>query len=413
MMALAQKDKGTLNEKNNVERKKEQLRKKIIKYLYFHGPRSSIDISKRIKTSIPTIVSAINELCESRILSEEGQGLSSGGRRPLLYGLSKDSLFVLGIDIGRYATKMAIYNAQMENVSGLQLFEIALENDESFLDRIFEHAQALISKTNISADKLLGVGIDMPGLVDSENGRNFTFFTQKSGSLAQKLSKMFGIPVYIENDAKARALAEFRFGLAKGRKNVLVLHVGWGVGLGMILNGRLYRGNNGFAGEFSHIPFAENGLLCSCGKTGCLETEASGKALVRVAEESLANGKTSHMEGLIHTEAKEKIPKLIIEAADDGDQLAISAISKVGLELGKGISTLIQLFNPELIILGGRVADANHYLLTPIQQSLNHYCIRKLSEQTEIVVSELGANANILGAVAMVIENVFEMEDNS
>ncbi len=408
-MIFLTKDEKTRNPQKSVERKKDLLKKKVVRYLYFHGPKSSIDISKRLKTSIPTVVSAINELCNKEILSEEGQGTSSGGRRPLLYGLCKDSLFILGIDIGQYTTKMAIYNTRMEAVTGLKLYDITLVNDEIVLDKIYEFAQKLISESNISKEKLIGVGIDMPGLVDSENGRNFTYFTQKSGTLAQLLSLKFGIPVYIENDAKARALAEFRFGLAKGKKNVLVLHVGWGVGLGMILNGKLYKGNNGFAGEFSHIPFADNGLLCTCGKQGCLETEASGKALVRLAEESLANGKSSYLSELIRDKPNEQIPKIIIDAANKGDQLAISIISKVGLELGKGISILIQLFNPELIILGGRVADANHYLLTPIQQSLNHYCIRKLSEQTEIVISGLGANANILGAVAMVVENVFEI----
>jgi len=403
------KEEKSYSELNNVEKKKNLLRKKVVRYLYFHGPKSSIDISNRLKASVPTIISMISDMCESGVIAEEGQGASSGGRRPLLYGLRRDSLYILGIDIGRYATKMAIYNARMEAITGLQLFEMVLINKEVFLDQIVAYAQKLIAESGISKEKLIGVGIDMPGLVDSENGRNFTFFTQKNGTLAQLLTKKFDIPVYIESDAKARALAEFRFGLAKGKKNVLVLHIGWGVGLGMILNGKLYRGNNGFAGEFSHMPFIENGLLCNCGKQGCLETEASGKALVRLAEESLAKGKHSLLSEMIKGKPNEQIPKIIIDAAFSGDQLAISIISKVGLELGKGISTLIQLFNPELIILGGRLADANHYLLTPIQQSLNHFCIRKLSEQTEIVISELGANANILGAVAMVVENVFEI----
>jgi predicted NBD/HSP70 family sugar kinase len=215
------------------------------------------------------------------------------------------------------------------------------------------------------------------------------------------------MPVYIENDAKARALAEYRYGLAKGANNALILHVGWGVGLGMILNGKLFRGASGFAGELSHIPTVENGRLCSCGKQGCLETVASGTALVRLATEGLRAGKNSTLNQIIDS-GKELIPKSIIEAANKGDQFAISVISQVGLELGKGIAILIQLFNPERIILGGRVAEANQYLLTPIEQALNHYSIPKLRNQTKIMISELGTNANILGAVAMVIENIFE-----
>jgi len=151
----------------------------------------------------------------------------------------------------------------------------------------------------------------------------------------------------------------------------------------------------------------EHGTLCTCGKQGCLETVASGTALVRLAKEGLSAGRNSTLNKIIDN-GQELIPKTIIEAANEGDQFAISIISQTGLELGKGIAILIQLFNPELIILGGRVAEANQYLLTPIEQALNHYSIPKLRNQTNIVISKLGPNANILGSVAMVIENIFE-----
>ncbi len=391
-----------------VEKKKNLLIKKIVNFLYFHGPKSAVEISKKLKSSIPTITSILLELNESGMITEQGQGSSSGGRRPNLYGLKNDSLFILGIDCGRYDTRMAIYNSNFEEVTEMKTYPLGLINDEIVLEKIVELAQNLIEESKINRNKIIGIGIGMPGLVDSEHGRNFTYFHQKEGSLAELLSKKFEIPVFIENDAKTRALAEFRFGLAKGKKNVLVILVDWGVGLGIIVNGKLCRGNSGFAGEFSHIPIVENGKLCGCGKQGCLETIASGYALVEMATEGLASGQKSILSNLMNKHSKDIELKMIIEAADKGDQFAISIISKLGLELGKGIAILIQLFNPELIILGGRVAEANQYLRTPIQQSLNHYCIKQLREQAEIVISEFGSNTNILGAVAMVVENIFE-----
>jgi len=391
-----------------VEKKKNLLIKKIVNFLYFHGPKSAVEISKKLKSSIPTITALLIELNEIGMIIEQGQGSSSGGRRPNLYGLKNDSLFIIGIDCGRYDTRMAIYNSNFEEVTDMKTYPLGLINDEIVLEKIVQFAQTLIEESQINRDKIIGIGIGMPGLVDSENGRNYTYFQQKEGSLAELLSKKFEIPVFIENDAKTRALAELRFGLAKGKKNVLAIMVDWGVGLGIIVNGKLCRGNSGFAGEFSHIPMAENGKLCACGKQGCLETLASGSALLQMAEEGLADGKKSILSNLIINQQKELELKMIIEAADLGDQFAISIISQLGLELGKGIAILIQLFNPELIILGGRVAEANQYLRTPIQQSLNHYCIRQLREQAEIVISEFGANTNILGAVAMVVENIFE-----
>jgi N-acetylglucosamine repressor len=391
-----------------VEKKKNLLGKKIVNFLYFHGPKSAVEISKKLKSSIPTVTALLGELSESGIVIEQGPGSSSGGRRPNLFGLKSDSLFILGIDIGRYSTKMAIFDSNFNEVTGLKTINLKLKNDPDTLDEIFEAAQKLILDSGINRDKLIGVGVDMPGLIDSNAGTNYTYLNPKEGTLANELSQRFDLPVFIENDAKARALAEYRFGLAKGRKNVLSLHIGWGLGLGIILNGKLYRGYSGFTGEFSHLPIIDNGVLCECGKRGCLETIASGKGLVYLATEQIEAQKDSPLAKIIASQDKELVPKSIIEAANQGDQFAISIISQVGIELGKGIAILIQLLNPELIILGGRVAEANQYLLTPIQQSLNHYCMPRLREQAEITISDLGSNANILGAVATAIENIFE-----
>ena len=399
--------KNSLHQLSNVEKKKHLLKKRIVRYLYFNGPKSAAEISKKLKSSIPTITTTIIELISNDVIKEQGQGNSSGGRRPNLYGLQNDTFFILGIDIGRFATKMAIFNTKLENITGLKTYPLKLENDSKQIDEIYEIADKLINKSGILREKIIGVGVDMPGLVDAENGRNYTYFYEKDRSLAACFEERFQLPVYIENDAKARTIAEYRYGLAKGVKNALIMHVGWGVGLGMIINGKLYRGSSGFAGELSHIPLVEHGILCNCGKQGCLETVASGTALVRLAKEGLSAGQNSTL-NKIGERGQELIPRTIIQAANEGDQFAISIISKVGLELGKGIAILIQLFNPELIILGGRVAEANQYLLTPIEQALNHYSIPKLRNQTKIVVSKLGTNANILGSVAMVIENIFE-----
>lgn len=406
-MDFIYKSKNSLQYLSNVEKKKQLLKKRIIRYLYFHGPKSAAEISKKLKSSIPTITASINELLKLNVIIEQGQGDSSGGRRPNLYGLQNNVFYILGIDIGRFTTKIAIFNTKLENVSGFVNHHLELKDDSGLINEIYKIANALIETSGIEREKLIGVGIDMPGLIDAEKGCNYTYFYNKDKTLVERFEALFKIPVFLENDANARTLAEYRYGQAKGAKNTMVLHVGWGVGLGIIINKRLYRGASGFAGEFSHIPLVENGLLCQCGKQGCLETVASGTALVRLAKEGLQKGKNSTLSKKI-ANGEKLIPKLIIEAANEGDQFAISVISEIGFELGKGLAILIQLFNPELIILGGRVAEANQYLLTPIEQALNHYSIQKLRKQTKIKISELGTNANILGAVAIVSENIFE-----
>jgi len=186
-----------------------------------------------------------------------------------------------------------------------------------------------------------------------------------------------------------------------------VLKIGWGVGLGMILNGQLYRGHAGLAGEFSHIPMVENGLLCSCGKQGCLQTETSALVLAKLAQDGIKEGKISTLRGMVNENLEKIESDLVIEAANMGDQYSVQILSMLGYKLGKGIAILIHLFNPELIVLGGRLAKAKQFILVPIQQALNKYCIPRLQDNTEIMISNLEDKEGLLGAVALVFDNTF------
>ena len=252
----------------------------------------------------------------------------------------------------------------------------------------------------------------MPGLVATKEGNNHTYLQtgSESESLQQLLERKFSKPIYIQNDVKSAALAEYRFGLAHGKKDVLVLSLDWGVGLGVILDGKLRSGTTGFAGEIGHIPLLNDGALCYCGKRGCLETIASGMALASMAKEGIKSGQHSLLNKLSDQEIDSIEPQVIIDAANRGDQYAINILAEVGMNLGKGIAILIQLFNPELIILGGRMAEAKQYITTPIQQSLNTYCMAQLRERTQLAISELGPNASILGSVATVMEKILESQ---
>jgi predicted NBD/HSP70 family sugar kinase len=244
----------------------------------------------------------------------------------------------------------------------------------------------------------------MPGLIDSKNGINKTYFPIDK-PLAAIFSEKFELPVLIENDAKARAFAELRFGGARNMKNVLVLHLDWGLGLGIIVNGKLYKGKNGFSGEFGHLPMVENGVLCKCGKQGCLETIASGTAIARMAREGIKAGRSSMLSTLVQEDLDKIETQTVVQAAVSGDQYTISILANVGFWLGKGLAYLIQIFNPELIILGGRMAEANQFLLTPVQQAIHTFCNPDLGNEIQIRFSELGSNAAIQGIAAMVLEN--------
>lgn len=350
----------------------------------------------------------MNELTNKGLIEKQGRGESIGGRKPDLYGIKDDALYVLGIEMGKYKTKMSVFNGVNTNVTGIYSFPIQIDNTLETIDKLYNNASELIKNSGINPLKLIAVGISMPGLVDSRKGANYTYLNFRDKTVKDILQAKFKLPVFIENDAKAVALAEYRFGQAKGKRDVLSIFWDWGIGLGLILDGKLYRGTHGFAGEFSHIPMVEDGILCQCGKQGCLETVASGFALSRLAIDGIRLGKTSIAHYLPEEDLDKIEARLVVDAATKGDQYAINILAEIGYNLGKGLAILIQLFNPEMVILGGRIAEAGEYITTPIQQSLNTYCMRQLKEPSSVVVSDLGQNVGIMGPVAVVMENIFE-----
>ncbi|WP_224998269.1 ROK family protein [Cesiribacter sp. SM1] len=409
-MSTIIKGESYLDTLNNVERKKHTQKIKIIKHLYVKGSRTNSELCNVIGMSSPTSMSLLNELMSEGLVEKQGRAKSEGGRKPDLYGLRDNSLFVLSIAMGRFKTRMAIFDNNNNNITGIKTFPIRVSDGIGAHELLYQHAQDVISSSGIDTRKLMGVGLNMPGLVDSKEGNNFTYMNPPEGSpsLQQLLEDKFQKPVHIENDVKASALAEYRFGLAHGKKDVLVLSLDWGIGLGVILDGKLQRGTTGYSGEIGHIPFVNDGALCYCGKRGCLETVASGIALARLAKEGIKSGQNSLLNELSDQEIDRIEPQLVIDAANRGDQYAISILSQLGMNLGKGIAILMQLYNPELVILGGRIAEARQYITTPIQHSINIYCMTQIREKTTIALSKLGQNAGILGSVAVVMENIFE-----
>ncbi|MDP4210765.1 MAG: ROK family transcriptional regulator [Bacteroidota bacterium] len=393
---------------SGVERKKFVQELKIIKYLYSSGPKSNSEICRHLKISAPSSFSILNELTTIGLIEKQGRGESIGGRKPDLYGVKNDTFYVLAIEMGKYKTQMAIFNGENANVTEVCSYSFLLDNSMDTIDKLYNYATELIAASGIDPLKVIAVGVSMPGLVDSRKGANYTYFNFKEKPVRKILQEKFKRPVFIENDAKAVALAEYRFGLAKGKKDVLSVFWDWGIGLGLILDGKLYRGTLGFAGELSHIPMVENGILCQCGKQGCLETIASAIALSRLALEGIKAGKTSIAHNLPDEDNDKVETRLVLEAANKGDQYAINILGEVGFNLGKGLSILIQLFNPELIIIGGRMAQAGEYITMPIQQSLNTYCMRQLKEPSSVVISEMGQRVGIMGAVAVILENIFD-----
>jgi len=397
--------KNTGNQSQAVEIKKTGHKKHILRAIYFNGPLSNSELSKIIKLSTPKINSLLVELIDDGLVRELGRGDSSGGRRPNIYGLVEDGFYVVGITININRTIISIFNSNNQEVSGPHYFPIKMQSKLEIFHRVNEKLEEVVKESNIDREKILVAGIELPGLINQKLGINKTYFPEIT-DLYEELRKIFGIPVYFNHDSKVRTFAEQHFGLAKNKKNVLMLQADWGLGLGIIINGKLYAGRSGFSGEFGHLPIADNGVLCSCGKQGCLETIVSATAIARMARQGIENGNSSLIESLVKGNLDKIDIAVVTQAANAGDQFAISLFSDAGHWLGRGIAYLIQIFNPELIIIGGRVAEASQFIMAPIQQAIHTFSNRDISDDTEIKFSELGSKAGTMGAAAYALEKI-------
>lgn len=391
--------------KNNQLRKL-NLKQSIIRELYQHKQLSIHYLSKTIKMSTPTITRAIDELIEEEMVREIGIGESTGGRRPSIYGLKASSRYVIGIDLERYFIRMGIFDFDNKPVSEIHELNEGLETHTDIPGFLAEKVYELIEAYNIDRNKLLGIGISLPGLIDLRSGISYTYLNTGRPT-AKELMDRLGLPVFLEQDTRSMAWGEQAFGLARGHQNVLCLNIGSGIGLSMILNGIIYTGHSGYSGEFGHIQIEPNGQLCHCGKIGCIETVASGKVLITKAKKDITEGSITQISGMIDGDLSKLNIKVILDAARAGDQYAIDLLGRIGEALGKGLSTLIHLFNPELIIIGGEMSKAADFLISPIESNLNIYTIARIRKDAMIVSSELGDNARLMGTVALVMNKIF------
>lgn len=377
----------------------------IFREFYFYGHLSCADISAKIGKSIPFTMKILNELIAEGYVIESGYAPSSGGRRPVMYSIKPDTIYIVSVAMDQLVTRISVMDIRNKHVGDIERFELPLVNNAEALFVLGEKIEEVIRKSGVDKKKIVGVGIGMPGFIDFKKGINYSFLENKDKTITQFLSEKINLPVYIDNDSSLIALAELRFGSARHQKNAMVINISWGVGLGMILNGELFRGHNGFAGEFSHIPLFNNNKLCGCGKTGCLETETSLLVIIEKAIQGLKNGRQSGLAKKFPTGHFEQDYEAIITAALKGDQFAIELLSEVGYNIGRGVAILIHLINPESVILSGRGALAGKVLQAPIQQALNKDCIPRLAANTVVEVSTLGYQAELIGSAALVMEN--------
>ncbi len=381
------------------------IKKEVIKQLYFNKILSIASLSSNLNKSIPIILKITSELIEEGYVIETGFAPSTGGRRAVMYSLKNDFRYIIAVSMDQFVTRIVLMDENNTIIGSIEKFELLLAKNENALKLLTDCIKGFVEKLTIANEKIIGIGIGMPGFIDAGKGLNYSFLESGDKSICNYISEATELPVFIDNDSSLVALAELKFGAGKNKNNAMVINIGWGVGLGMILNSKLFRGQNGFAGEFSHISLFTNNKLCSCGKMGCLETETSLLIIVEKAKQGLTDGRTSVLKDQIFNTDIETAFELIVKAAQKGDQFAIELISKAAYEIGRGVSILIHLLNPEVIILSGRGSTAGKLWRATMQQAINEYSIPRLAAHTEIEISPLDHQAELIGAAALVMEN--------
>ncbi|WP_432709850.1 ROK family protein [Pedobacter sp.] len=385
-----------------------RLKKNIISYLCNSGNCTIAELCKELNVSTPKATNLITELVNDGIVEELGKLDSTGGRKPFIYGMISNSAFFLGVDVKHTYINIGLADLQKNLVSLSENIPYILNNDKKSLLELCELIKQFMSAAGVNKDKILGIGLNLTGRINYATGYSYSFFNFNEEPLTNFLEAELGIRAQLENDSRAMAYGEFNAGVVRDEKDVLFLNIDYGLGMGVLINSHLYYGKSGFAGELGHIPLFNNEIICQCGKKGCLETEASGQALLRLFKQKVAEGSSTSLISQQKLNINEIILDDIIQAAKNDDVLSIELIAQVGEKLGRGIALLINIFNPELVIMGGSLAETGDYIRLPILSTINKYSLSLVSRDTQLKFSKLGRKAGVIGACLLVRKRLLE-----
>ena len=388
------------------ENKNSAQKKRIITYYIHNGNSTITDLAKVLDLSIPTVTKLVEDMCQSGILNSYGKLETAGGRHPQLYGLNPDACYFVGVDIRRFCVNIGLINFNGELVETQMGVPYTFENTQKGLDSLCELISNFIGSLIVEKDKILDINVNVSGRVNPESGYSYSWFNFGEDTLAQVMTDRIGIDVYIDNDTRAMTYGEYLKGNISEKKHILFVNLSWGLGLGIIIDGNLYMGKSGFAGEFGHFPAYDNEIMCHCGKKGCLETEASGSAMYRKLIERYNNGEQTFLSDAIESGKKITLEDFI-DATNHEDMLCIELAEELGHELGKNIAGLINIFNPEVVIIGGILSQLGDYVLLPIKTAVRKHSLNLVNRDTTIKLSVLKDRAGIIGACMMARSRIF------
>lgn len=366
----------------------------VLNLIKNRGPLSRTDIAALSNLGQSTVTNIIRQVMDMGLVREVAVGTSTGGRPPIMLEIDPTGGYAVGLKLTRQSTTLAMTDLFGSVVQHAMIQTADSNQIESYVDDLAEAIERFIQEAAIPMDRLMGVGVGMPGFIDYRQGicRHSSLLDWDDVPLAKMLEQRLNIGVVLDNNVTTLTLYELLFGSAQGMNDFLVITVGEGVGLGIVVNGRLMRGSRGGAGEFGHIPIAVDGPSCPCGNRGCLESMIGDGALIAQAQ---AAG--------LHV----KKPHDLLALAAAGDPTALAIYAEAGRWLGRGLATLINLFNPSHIIVSGEGADAVQVYEAVMREEMGRHVFNGMADQLDLFVEPLEDFSWAQGAASLVLDEFF------
>jgi predicted NBD/HSP70 family sugar kinase len=375
-------------------------RSAILNTIRTNGTISRAETARFTNLSAATVSAITAELIDDGLIFEKETGNSRGGRRPILLALNPKGGYVVGLKLLEQMVVGVLTDLEA-TVLAKHSHPLKDHDLDLAIDTMGIVVETLVHQGSLEQKQLLGVGLGLAGVIDGQHGRlrHSPILGWRDVPVGSLLRQRVQTPVYVGNDVDTLTLTEKWFGKGQGLDNFLTVTIGRGVGLGIVVNGQLYSGFQGGAGEFGHIVVDPDGPQCACGNRGCLETYVSDPALLRSAKEAARRGELS--------EEVQNLDRLV-ELAQEGRPAAVAIFAQAGQVLGRGIATLVNVFSPQQIIVSGEGVRAGDFIIGPMCDTIARHVMPGLAEDTEIEVDVWNDDAWARGAASLVLQELFK-----
>ena len=383
----------------------------LLNLFFEKGDQTVAELADGLNVSIPYATKSLNELISAKMVHETGKRDNHSRRAPRVYDLIPEAGYFLGIDTGHDRLNLALTDFCGNIVSSNYKIPYDYVNDLECFETLIGIIDQFIEQSGIERSNIIKACMTVGGRVNPYEGKAHNYFTCLDKTLAEALTDALHIDTCIDNDTRCMTFGEWYKGSCKGQRNVVFVNVSWGLGIGIIIDGKMCLGKSGYSGEMGHVHIYNNGIICHCGKTGCMETEASGSALQRHMKQKLADGAVSILTHRPNPEQELSLQD-ILDAIKREDVLSIESLQQMATELGNNLAGIINIFNPEMLVIGGDLSVTGDNLTQPIRMGIHRFSLNMVSEDSIVTTSTLTDKAGVIGACLLARHRAIEKKEN-